>query len=103
MFESVWTQEDLQEWFEECELEYLFSHKFNTLSGWHYVFHSVEIKGISISVEMFADDYKGLQSNICVMYDSKAKQPMWCFDISEDDGIDKWDRKLKELEAELLM
>ena len=103
MFGIAWTQEDLQDWFEECELKYLFSYKFKTLSGWHYIFHSEEIGDRSISVEMFADDFKGLQSNICVMYEGKARQPLWCFDISEDDGIDKWDKKLKELEMGLLM
>lgn len=102
MFGAEWTQDELQDWFDECELKYEFSHKFNTLSGEHYVFHSESIENKRISVEMFVDRYAGLKSNICIMYGDKASHPVWCYDISDDDGIEKWDKKLKQLELGLL-
>lgn len=102
MFGVEWTQEELQDWFDECELKYEFSHKFQTLSGDHYVFHSESISDKRISVEMFADRYNGLKSNICIIYGNQARQPIWCYDISDDEGIEQWDKKLKHLELGLL-
>lgn len=100
---SDWTQEELQDWFEECKLSYHLSHTFNTLSGNHFVFHSQILRGNrKISVEMFANKYEGLQSGICMIIGEKAIPPVIFFDISEDDGIEKWTKYISKMEDNLL-
>ena len=91
-------EEDLLCWFENAKYEYEFSHKFKTLSGWHYFYRSKTPRN-KISWEIFENEYDGTQISYCILdANDKAIGMPRCINVATDEGIDLFEEKLKELE-----
>jgi hypothetical protein len=90
--------ESLLDWFKHSKLTYTYSHKYKTLSGWHYFFKSNEVNGKNVSVEIFEDEYSGTKSTMCITKNDKAISPVYWLKLSTDEEIEEFDNELHYLE-----
>lgn len=90
--------ESLLDWFENSKLIYTYSHKYKTLSGWHYFFKSNVVNARNVSVEIFEDEYSGTKSTMCITKNDKAVSPVYCFELATDEGICEFEHRLSCLE-----
>lgn len=97
------TENCLLKWFKGANLNYAFSHKFETLHGWHYFYQSQEA-GKKISWEFFDHNYDGLKAGYC-LFDEKEQpigRPMWLtVSMNTDEGKSMFFAKREELELKL--
>lgn len=92
-------EEYLLDWFEGSKLGYEYSHKFRTLSGWHYIFKSKN-DGKRVCVEFFEDEYDCTKMNLCLINSKDiAITDIKLSDNKTDDGIERFNNCLIYLES----
>lgn len=94
----MWNEKDLEDWFNGFKLEYEFSHKFKTLSGWHYVYISKNTTK-KVGIEFF-DDVDNLKFIYYLVNDkNKIISEIKCSDNSTDKNIEIFYKAIEYLET----